>query len=573
MRIKSRICRLCMGYKNINKDIVDKQIYSKIKECLQLEIDPDDANLPISICADCIKSVRKFYTFRKECWKVQRLLISRLRHRDFIQIVNVASINLPAFEDIALTYGRKRKCTIRPAIKKEMTIEIQEVERPSPSDTIRSGNLLDSPQNLLEPRDITHVATANRFEETKQQTAETHSPKPKATEATAPEIITQESIGMHLECLEPESLEAESVESDAGDAGCGNTEALELESLDHDALESEVSEPKALGEALDPEVLEREALKHLPLDPEVLEPEALEPETLETTEAFESKALNLEALESEALEPEDLEPEVLESEAWEPEIIEPEFLKPEQAIQLEVLETESHLKPHDYTTKQASSSVAASPTTRPRPRRKTNISGKALYKSLLMACDTCGKMVERNRMEGHRNKHMGLRPYSCPHEACDAAFHCKHARRLHVRCRHGNESFSCDMCEKVYRARRDLLGHQREAHSEPKFDCDICAKKFTTRSRLKQHRYYHTGERNHPCALCAMTFFNNFQLKVHMRTHTQARPFVCKVCKKAFRYRHMAKDHIVRQHGIDERLEKDWIIHHPEPDISEIISQ
>uniref|UniRef100_A0A182M1D1 C2H2-type domain-containing protein n=1 Tax=Anopheles culicifacies TaxID=139723 RepID=A0A182M1D1_9DIPT len=205
-----------------------------------------------------------------------------------------------------------------------------------------------------------------------------------------------------------------------------------------------------------------------------------------------------------------------------------------------------------------------------RRRRRSKISGRELYKSLLTDCHICGKKIERNRLEGHINRHSGRRPYGCPVEGCSSRFHCKHACRLHVRCRHGSETFACGTCGKEYKARRDLLGHIRETHVEPKFNCDICGKMFTTRSRLKQHRFYHTGERNFPCHVCAMRFFSNFQLKVHMRTHTKSFPYVCSVCNKSFRYRHMAKEHIVKDHGIDTTLQKDWVIQYPEPDPEEV---
>ncbi|XP_035782251.1 zinc finger protein 23-like isoform X2 [Anopheles albimanus] len=201
------------------------------------------------------------------------------------------------------------------------------------------------------------------------------------------------------------------------------------------------------------------------------------------------------------------------------------------------------------------------------PTRSKPMSGKALYQSLLMKCSICGKEIERNRMEGHINKHKGIRPYQCGTDDCTAAFHCKHARRLHIRCRHGNDSFPCEICGKVYKARRDLLGHKRETHGEPKFECDICQKKFTTRSRLKQHRNYHVGVRNHPCPVCPSRFFNKFQLRVHARVHTGAKPFACRICSKYFTYRHLAKEHIVRHHGINRSLGKEWIVEYREEEL------
>ncbi|XP_058059781.1 zinc finger protein 850-like [Anopheles bellator] len=200
------------------------------------------------------------------------------------------------------------------------------------------------------------------------------------------------------------------------------------------------------------------------------------------------------------------------------------------------------------------------------------MTGKALYRSLLMECTICGKMIERNRMEGHTNKHKGIRPYVCGTDGCEATFHCKHARRLHIRCRHGNETFPCESCEKVYKARRDLLGHIRECHTEPRYECDMCPKKFTTRSRLNQHRDYHIGNRKHACTVCPMRFYNKFQLRVHTRIHTGAKPFACRMCSSFFTYRHMAKDHIARCHGVKKAVDKEWIIHFPEPSITDDIS-
>uniref|UniRef100_A0A182TLS7 C2H2-type domain-containing protein n=1 Tax=Anopheles melas TaxID=34690 RepID=A0A182TLS7_9DIPT len=98
----------------------------------------------------------------------------------------------------------------------------------------------------------------------------------------------------------------------------------------------------------------------------------------------------------------------------------------------------------------------------------------------------------------------------------------------------------------------------------------MLSRDFNVTSRLKQHSFYHTGERNYPCRVCEMRFFSNFQLKVHMRTHTKSFPYKCSVCNKRFRYRHMAKEHIVKDHGIDISLQKDWVIQYPEPDPEEV---
>ncbi|KFB45472.1 AGAP004580-PA-like protein [Anopheles sinensis] len=312
--------------------------------------------------------------------------------------------------------------------KKEIIVEIQEVEINSPTPTPRSRTPEDD-QHVTECMDYETDLVTNELEELQKLNEPVHTPK----ENDADESTLDQETEIPEEGNEASITNRECIKS-------GNSmdkETFELESLQPEGLEEESLEPVPVeSESLDSEVLEEK-----PTEIGVLDPENLEQQEHFALEMLEEKDVNLEPL-----------------------------------------EMKFHLKPHDYTSKQPCSVAGSPPKTRPKPRRRTtNISGKALYKSLLMACDTCGKMIERNRLEGHRNKHMGIRPYSCPNEACNAAFHCKHARRLHVRCRHGNESFSCDICGRVYRARRDLLGHKREAHSEPKFECDICFKKFTTR--------------------------------------------------------------------------------------------
>lgn len=652
MRVKLSVCRLCMGTKNINEKVADNQTYKKISECLQVEINLDDAYLPIAVCSACTKCVRKFYRFRKECWKVQRTLLSK--QRDFMEIANVTKLNL--FDDYGLELERNLVRPLRPVVKKEMMIEIQQVQQSSPS-ALRpvkpkvenqtmleiqkadklvpvdhaQSNRIQMHTQALQPElqnkmfniqktqnkfPIEHARSNSRLTNTRSFRSDVNSEmrvQKQEIEMLSPMDYTRPSCNQNrIRALQRTAkkeimVEIQEVEINSPTSTLRSKTTEDehlLKCLDYklDLVTNELegsnklnypmhtpkendSDEKTLEQETDnadqgneAAITNREYQKSRnAMDNEAIELEQLRPENLEEGNlepvSVKSEPLELEVLEekSTGIEALDLEnygqPEHLELESLEPEILD------EKDISMEPLETKYHLKPHDYTSKQPCSVAGSPPKTRPKPRRRTtNISGKALYKSLLMACDTCGKMIERNRLEGHRNKHMGIRPYSCPNEACNAAFHCKHARRLHVRCRHGNESFSCDICGRVYRARRDLLGHKREAHSEPKFECDICFKKFTTRSRLKQHRFYHTGERNHPCGFCIMTFFNNFQLKVHMRTHTQARPFVCKVCRKAFRYRHMAKDHIIRQHGIDEKFEKDWITHNPEPEVSELMN-
>lgn len=106
---------------------------------------------------------------------------------------------------------------------------------------------------------------------------------------------------------------------------------------------------------------------------------------------------------------------------------------------------------------------------------------KEIYRSLLMTCEICGKSVERNRMEGHHNQHLNIRPYTCNADGCEATFHSKIALRLHTKGRHGTEQLPCDLCGKIYTSKKALYHHKKETHAEKQFECEQCGLVFVSK--------------------------------------------------------------------------------------------
>uniref|UniRef100_A0A1Q3EYU9 Putative c2h2-type zn-finger protein n=1 Tax=Culex tarsalis TaxID=7177 RepID=A0A1Q3EYU9_CULTA len=174
---------------------------------------------------------------------------------------------------------------------------------------------------------------------------------------------------------------------------------------------------------------------------------------------------------------------------------------------------------------------------------------KEIYRSLLVKCEICGKSVERNRMEGHRNRHDDIRPYKCPAEDCGTNFHCKISLRLHYNNRHGEDEFACDLCSKVYNSRKTLYHHRRETHTEKQFGCDQCGLQFVSNARLKRHQITHTDVREFKCPHCPKEFQRSNNLKVHLRSHTKEKPFECSLCDKAFGYQRLLRSHVERKHA------------------------
>ncbi|XP_055638393.1 zinc finger protein 37-like isoform X2 [Toxorhynchites rutilus septentrionalis] len=181
-------------------------------------------------------------------------------------------------------------------------------------------------------------------------------------------------------------------------------------------------------------------------------------------------------------------------------------------------------------------------------KRNKSRDGKEIYRSLLMTCEICGKSVERNRMEGHHNQHLNLRPYACNMEDCGATFDCKIKLRLHTNSRHSTKQIPCDLCGKVYVSKKALYRHKRATHDEKKFTCEQCGLVFFSNSPLKRHQITHLDQREYKCPHCPKAFYRNSSLKVHLRSHTKEKPFACNSCDKAFGYNRLLKDHISRQH-------------------------
>ncbi|KAJ8908004.1 hypothetical protein NDN08_008105 [Rhodosorus marinus] len=117
--------------------------------------------------------------------------------------------------------------------------------------------------------------------------------------------------------------------------------------------------------------------------------------------------------------------------------------------------------------------------------------------------------------------------------------------------RRGNE-FACEICSRVFSARRDLETHTRTVHEKMRpFKCEECGRTFGTKSNLKTHtRSVHEGQRPFVCLLCNFRFKTRGNLSTHIETvHEQRRPYVCKICTQTFGTRSVMNRHVKKVHG------------------------
>uniref|UniRef100_A0A8D8EX44 Zinc finger protein 112 n=1 Tax=Culex pipiens TaxID=7175 RepID=A0A8D8EX44_CULPI len=154
---------------------------------------------------------------------------------------------------------------------------------------------------------------------------------------------------------------------------------------------------------------------------------------------------------------------------------------------------------------------------------KSESSGKKHH----LTCDTCGESIHKREMEGHVNKHLGRRPYSCDVPGCTQAFYGLRGIKEHKMVVHSDKviRYECSICNRSIKGSGTFKRHVMMHNSDMKVSCQHCGKKFTSKSYLKAHELKHTGERPFVCEVCGSSFAMKACWKMHMKTvHKPGKP-------------------------------------------------
>ncbi|XP_078537977.1 uncharacterized protein LOC144823354 [Lissotriton helveticus] len=132
----------------------------------------------------------------------------------------------------------------------------------------------------------------------------------------------------------------------------------------------------------------------------------------------------------------------------------------------------------------------------------------------------------------HEKTHKGERPFHC--NICEKSFTQKGNLLQHQSVHTGEKPYHCTVCSKPFTHKVTLVRHQRTHTGERPYHCTVCSKPFSRKAHLVLHQRTHTGERPYHCTVCSKPFSQKTNLVLHQRTHTGERPFHCTVCSKRF---------------------------------------
>jgi KRAB domain-containing zinc finger protein len=157
-------------------------------------------------------------------------------------------------------------------------------------------------------------------------------------------------------------------------------------------------------------------------------------------------------------------------------------------------------------------------------------------------CLICEKLIFYVGLKYHLEFHKTETPFIC--KFCEKAFKTKRCVENHEKTH--KKEFKCKVCDRKFSLRSDLKQHLEFHADKNAFFCDICQKSFTNRHNMLHHnRKFHKN--GHRCSWASCNFSSPLTDKKEIQEHRKihfATKFVCEICRKEYKSRRSLQTHI-----------------------------
>ena len=153
-------------------------------------------------------------------------------------------------------------------------------------------------------------------------------------------------------------------------------------------------------------------------------------------------------------------------------------------------------------------------------------------------------------LENHGDKWMCKLCSSSFVKKNSAIFHWKHVHK------HGKtKTFECNVCNKMFSLKFNLIDHTKIHSKYKEVVCDLCGEAFSTKKSLNTHTLrVHGSEKTKDenktfvCSTCAKGFYSNQALKAHEDIHLDGLSYFCDKCGTGFKTAQALRCHDSRIH-------------------------
>lgn len=163
-------------------------------------------------------------------------------------------------------------------------------------------------------------------------------------------------------------------------------------------------------------------------------------------------------------------------------------------------------------------------------------------------CTVCDYgTAQESLYNNHMKKHDAPSSMRCG--TCDQEF--KSWWRFEVHNKIHQKSLKCEVCQKQFDKRKNLLRHVSRNHvvrKERDVPCPVCSKMFYDKWALRVHMEVHSDKKEQ-CPYCLYTTCHPKNMRAHVKVHVKQFDYVCEKCGRGFVYNFLLRDHRLKEHG------------------------